>query len=100
MEDAVTRLRSHAQTEGLDMAPIDRLAATVAQQEELAERFKSNNALLQNSLSYVGLLSTSPTFCAQDVQLAPVTGGLAAAILYLSARHLTGRRQALQERID
>ena len=29
MEDAVARLRSHAQTEGLDVAPVDRLAAAV-----------------------------------------------------------------------
>jgi hypothetical protein len=62
MEDAVTRLRSHAQAEGLEAESVDRLATTVALQEELTERFKSSNALLQNSLSYVGLLSTSPTF--------------------------------------
>ena len=46
MEDAVARLRSHAQAERLDGGPVDRLAATVAQQEELTERFKSSNALL------------------------------------------------------
>ena len=45
IEDAVDRLRSHAQSEGLDTGPLDRLAATVAQQEELTERFKSSNAL-------------------------------------------------------
>src|SRR5262249_61358147 len=32
IEDAVSRLRSHAQTEGLDVGPADRLAAAVAQQ--------------------------------------------------------------------
>ena len=48
------------------------------------ERFKTSNALLQNSLSYVGLLSTSPAFLAHDVQLAPATGALAAAILHLA----------------
>src|SRR5262249_1544947 len=66
MEDAVGRLRLHAQTEGLDRGAVERLAATVSLQEELTEHFKSSNALLQNSLSYVGLLSTSPTFGAQD----------------------------------
>ena len=54
MQDAVNRLRSHAQTEGLDVRPVDRLAAAVVQQEDLMERFKTSNALLQNSLSYVG----------------------------------------------
>jgi hypothetical protein len=100
MEDAVTRLRSHAQKEGLDVAPADRLAATVAEQEKLTERFKSNNALLQNSLSYVGLLSTSPAFGAQDAQLAPAAGGLAAAILYLRRETSPDAVKALQERID
>src|SRR5213082_3381593 len=81
MQDAIGRLRSYAQTEGLDVGPAGRLAATVAQEEELTERFKSSNALLQNSLSYVGMLSTSPPFSTRDAQLAPAAGALTAAIL-------------------
>jgi signal transduction histidine kinase/CheY-like chemotaxis protein len=72
----------------------------VAQQEDLMERFKTSNALLQNSLSYVGLLSTSPAFLAQDVRLAPATGALAAAILHLSRDTSFEALKALQERID
>ena len=64
------------------------------------ERFKTSNALLQNSLSYVGLLSTSPAFLAHDVQLAPATGALAAAILHLSRDTSSDAMRALQERID
>ena len=100
MQDAVSRLRSHAQTEGLDVGPADRLAAAVSQQEELTERFKSSNALLQNSLSYVGLLSTGPAFGAHDAHLAPATGALAAAILYLRRDTSPDAVKALQERID
>jgi signal transduction histidine kinase len=100
MEDAVARLRSHAQAEGLDRRPIDRLATAVSEQEALLERFKTSNALLQNSLSYVGLLSTSPEFLAHDVQLAPATGALAAAILHLSRDTSSDALKALQERID
>jgi len=100
MQDAVTRLRSHAQIERLDVGSADRLAATIAQQEELTERFKSGNALLQNSLAYVGLLSTSPAFDAQDAQLAPATGALAAALLYLRRDTSPEAVKALQERID
>jgi signal transduction histidine kinase len=100
MQDAVSQLRSHAQTEGLDVGPADRLAATVSQQEGLTERFKSRNALLQNSLSYVGLLSTSPAFGAKDAQLAPATGALAAALLYLRRDTSPDAVKALQERID
>ena len=81
MEDAVARLRSDAQTDSLDVGPADRLAKTVAQQDELTERFKSSNALLRNSMSYVGLLSTDPAFGAGDAQLTSATGALATAIV-------------------
>ena len=47
-------------TGGADTGPVDRLAAATKIEEKLTERFKSDNALLRNSLSYVGLLSTSP----------------------------------------
>jgi signal transduction histidine kinase len=100
MQDAVARLRSYAQAEGLDAKPVDRLATAVVQQEELMERFKTSNALLQNSLSYVGLMSTSPAFLAPDGQLAPATGALAAAILHLSRDTSSDALKALQERID
>jgi signal transduction histidine kinase len=100
MEDAVGRLRLHAQTEGLEKGAVDRLAAAVSQQEELTERFKSSNALLQNSLSYVGLLSTSQTFGTQDAQLSTAAGGLAAAVLYLTGDTSPDAVKALQERID
>ncbi|MGY3697610.1 signal transduction histidine kinase/CheY-like chemotaxis protein [Bradyrhizobium sp. USDA 3240] len=100
MEDAVNRLGSQARAEGLDPKTIDQLAATVVEQEDLLERFKTSNALLQNSLSYVGLLSTSPAFLAHDAQLAPATGALAAAILHLSRDTSADALRALQERID
>ncbi|UGY21203.1 hypothetical protein HU675_0024455 [Bradyrhizobium septentrionale] len=100
MDDAVSRLRSHARAEGLDPKRVDQLAAAVVEQQELLERFKTSNALLQNSLSYVGLLSTSPAFLANDVQLAPATGALAAAILYLSRDTSSGAMRALQEKVD
>ena len=100
MEGAVARLRSDAEMRGLAPGAADRVAATVAEQEELTERFKSSNALLQNSLSYVGLLSTSPTFGALDAELAPATGALAAAILHLTRDPSPEAVMALQERIE
>jgi signal transduction histidine kinase len=100
MEDAVARLRSYAQKEGLDTGPVDRLAEAVAREESLTERFKSSNALLQNSLSYVGLLSTGPVFSALDARLAPATGAMAAALLRLARERSPEAARALQERID
>jgi signal transduction histidine kinase len=100
MEDVVGRLRSHAKTENIETKSIDRLAAMVGQEEELTERFKSSNALLQNSLSYVGLLSTSPEFGIQAKKLAPAIGALAAAILHLTRDTSADAVAALQERVD
>src|SRR5271154_762832 len=79
IDSAVARLRSEALKDGLDAAPVDRLAAASRQEEELTERFKSDNALLHNSLSYVGLLSTNPDFVARNPLLAKPIGALAAA---------------------
>jgi len=100
MEDAVNRLRSRAQAAGLDARPVDRLQALVVEQEELMEQFKTSNALLQNSLSFVGLLSTSPAFRVHDTQLASATSALAAAILYLSRDRSSDALKTLSERID
>jgi signal transduction histidine kinase len=100
MEKAVAQLRAYAESVGLGPAPIDHLGAAVAQQEELTERFKSGNALLQNSLTYVGLLSTGPVFGPTDVELAPASGAMAAAILHLTRDTSPDAVQALQERID
>ncbi|HXW70311.1 MAG TPA: two-component system VirA-like sensor kinase [Methylocella sp.] len=100
MEDAAAQLRSHARTEGLGTEPVDRLATTIGRQEELTERFKSSNAVLQNSLSYVGLLSTNPTLGAQAKQLAPAIGALAAAILHLTRDSSPESVKALEVQID
>jgi signal transduction histidine kinase/AmiR/NasT family two-component response regulator len=100
IRDALARLRSYAQTGRLDTEPVDRLAALVAEQEQLAERFKSNNALLQNSLSYIGLLSTGPIFGGEESRLAPATGAIAAALLNLRRDTSADAVKALQERID
>ncbi len=99
IRDAVSRLRSDAQRERLKTGPVDRLAASVAQQEELIERFKSSNALLQNSLSYVGLLSTSPAFGGDNSRSAAAAGAITAALLNLRRDTSPDAIQALQDRI-
>jgi len=69
------------------VGPADRLAVTVSQQEELTERFKSSNALLQNSLSYVGLLSTTAATLEAD-------GVTVNGEARLPGLRLTGRRRS------
>ena len=65
----------------------------------MTEHFKSDNALLRNSLSYVGLLSTNPDFVEQNPLLAKPVGALAAAILELSLDSSTQSRQAVLDRL-
>src|SRR5215471_9794188 len=57
LRDALDRLRDNASGDAEETATIDRFAAAAAQQEQLTEQFKSDNALLQNSLAYFRLLS-------------------------------------------
>jgi DAHL domain len=66
---AVSQLRAQAAAEGLDEGPVDHLAAAIKIEETLTERFKSDNALLRNSLSYVTRLSASPGFHDRDLRL-------------------------------
>jgi signal transduction histidine kinase len=100
MESAATRLRSYAQTEGLDMSPLNRLAEAAAKEEELTERFKRENALLQNSLTYASLVSTSPEFGTGNAKFGSSASALAAAILQLTRNTSPESVQALRRRIN
>jgi len=60
MDRALSRIRLQVEAKRLDPKPVERLAAAVGQYEDLTERFKRGNALLQHSLAYVGQLSTDP----------------------------------------
>ena len=92
---AVSQLRMQAAAEGLDPGPVDRLAAAAKIEEKLTERFKSDNALLRNSLAYVLLLSTSPGFSDRNFRL----GALATAILQLTLDSSARSQQAVEERL-
>jgi signal transduction histidine kinase len=92
---AVSQLRAQAASEGLDTGPVDRLAAAIRIEEKLTERFKTDNALLRNSLSYVGHLSTSLGFNDRNFRL----GALATAILQLTLDSSARAQQAIEERL-
>jgi PAS domain S-box-containing protein len=100
MEDAVARMQSHLQQQGLDATSVARLAAAVAQQEDLTERFKSDNSLRQNSLAYVGRLGADPALGALDAELASASRAVVTAILRLARDPLPDAARALQESID
>jgi len=100
MESAVSRIRLHVEAENLDPKPVEALAAAVGQYEDLIERFKTGNSLLQNSLSYVGQLSTDPAFGALGDQFAPSATALAAAVLRLAGDSSPESAKSLQQRIS
>ena len=77
MESAASRIRLHVEAKNLDPKPVEALAAAVGKYDDLIERFKTGNSLLQNSLSYVGQLSTDPVFGALGDQFAPSATALA-----------------------
>jgi PAS domain S-box-containing protein len=100
MESAASRIRLHVKTENLDGKPVEALAAAVRQYEDLIERFKTGNSLLQNSLAYVGQLSTDRAFGALRDQFAPSATALAAAVLHLSRDLSAESAKSLQQEID
>src|SRR5258708_29415002 len=100
MESATGRIRLHVETDNLDPKPVEALAAAVGQYEDLIERFKTGNSLLQNSLSYVGQLSTDPAFGALGDQFAPSATALAAAVLRLARHSSSESARSLQQQID
>jgi signal transduction histidine kinase len=88
LHGAVDRLRAAAVGDPEVAAAGDRLASLAVQQEERTEQFKSNNALLQNSLAYFGLLSARLGDAHQSSgrlqQVSILGSSLAAAILHLT----------------
>ena len=74
---------------------IDRLAMAVTRQEQFVEQFKSDNALLQNSLAYFALFSSD-----WDDSLAPPVSSLATAMLRLTLDTTAARAREVQDRLD
>src|ERR1700761_1948063 len=93
IDAAVSQLRAQGAAVGLDEGPVDRLAALIKIEETLTERFKSDNALLRNSLSYVILLSASPGWHDRDSHLR----ALATAVLQLALDPSARSQQAVEE---
>jgi signal transduction histidine kinase/CheY-like chemotaxis protein len=84
LRDALGRLRNNAQGDAEEAAAVDRFAAAAARQDELTEQFKSNNALLQNSLAYFGVLGARLSTSYENSPLAPGVSALTAAMLRLT----------------
>ena len=100
LDNALARLRDYAKERAFDKATLDRLARLVAQREALVESFKTDNAVLQNSLSYFGLLSTSPGFFGDKAQYAETGGALVASILRLTVDSSPRSARAVAQHLE
>jgi signal transduction histidine kinase/CheY-like chemotaxis protein len=100
LREALGRLRNNASGDAEETAAIDRFAASVTRQEELTEQFKSDNALLQNSLAHFRLFSARLSATDGGGQLAPVVSALAAAMLPLTLDTSPAAAREVEDRLN
>ena len=77
-------------------AGIARLVSSVDNQEDLVEHFKTDNALLHNSLSFFGRFSVQPSVSELD----PAISAAAAAILNLTLDTSSARVRDVEDRLS
>jgi signal transduction histidine kinase len=80
----IARLRAIAAVDPETAAAVERLARSVVRQEHLVEQFKSDNAVLQNSLAYLMRYSIGFGAPLRTDPMVSAVNGLAAAILHLT----------------
>ena len=82
--NALDQLRDLTIADPAIASPVKALDASLTRQEQLTEQFKSDNALLQNSLAYFELFSNQLTASDRSGPVAPLVTTLSAAMLRLT----------------
>ena len=100
LHELLSRLRGVAVADGGTTAAMDRLAAAVDLQEQLVEHFKSNNALLQNSLVYFGRFNSRSGTVEDLTPLHPAIDALAIAMLHLTLDTSPVSAQEVEQRLN
>jgi signal transduction histidine kinase len=100
LDASVAEVRASMAGDAAAIAAIDRLAGSLARQEDEVEQFKSTNALLQDSLAYFAMFSASLTAPGQDTPLTDAVGMLATAMLSLTLDTSPATAAAVQMRLD
>ena len=100
LDEELERLRAVAAIDAATAAAIDRVATSVARQEELVELFKSDNALLQNSLAYFDRSSARLGASNPSDPIAPAVSALAAGMLHLTLDTSTATAAKVQGLLD
>jgi len=83
LDDALSQLMQTAAAYPQTRPAVERLSSSLGRQQELVEQFKSDNALLQNSLAYFKLFSNQVLTSSRDGPAVRATGALASAMLNL-----------------
>jgi signal transduction histidine kinase len=96
LRSSIERLRSISAIDSETMQAVDRLAALIDRQEGLVELFKTENALLHNSLSFLGRFSVRSI----SPDLDPTISATAAAILHLTLDTSSRTARDVQDRLD
>ncbi|MDQ0392138.1 two-component system VirA-like sensor kinase [Labrys monachus] len=100
IDESLAQLHSDVANDADITAEVDRLAAAMRQQEELVERFKSDNALLQNSFAYFGLFSGRLSSWSRNEPMAPAIGSLTTAMLRLTLDTSPAMAQDVEDRLN
>jgi signal transduction histidine kinase/CheY-like chemotaxis protein len=97
--DAIERLGPVAAGDAELTAAVERLRTLVQAQERLTEQFKTDNALLQNSLAYFQLFSARLTAKDEGEELTRRTSDLATALLRFTTDTSPAAATAVDERL-
>ena len=97
--DALGRLRRTAPRDTATRVAIDVLTASVERQQDLVEQFKSNNALLQNSLAYFAMFSRDLERSDRAGALVSPSGALSAAMLRLTLDGSPANARDVEDRL-
>jgi signal transduction histidine kinase len=97
---SLDRLRESAVADAATETAIDQLAASISRQEELVEQFKSDNALLQNSLAYFGSFSARLAASEPNGPLGQAVSAAGMAMLHLTLDTSPAVVQEVESRLD
>jgi len=100
LNGTLDRLRKNAPDDPAAQAAIGRLAASVEHQEDLVEQFKSNNALLRNSLSYFALFGSDLESSSRTGASVPAAGPVVASMLRLTLEASAANARDVEDRLN
>ena len=100
LDGELEQLRAVAAIDAATAAAIDRVATSLARQEELVELFKSDNALLQNSLAYFDRYTVRLSASNPSDPIVLAVCALAAGMLHLTLDTSTATAAKVQGLLD